>query len=208
LELQGQIAEALKYFDEALGVATALYDKNPNNSEWSRLRAAAHAKIGKALIALHPPQLDNAIVEIEKAIAIQARLVSGNPDDNAPFSNLAISHKTKADLLVRRSDRESALKEYMSAVTIWEALASKSPGDMRWQVYLAPTHEALGDSILERDPKAARLHYERAEAARRSLVEKSPNSASMQKELAAIQQKLNKLDVMSRTPEVTGSTQR
>ncbi len=135
LQLQGKVPEALQYFAKVRLAAEGLYRKKPNGAEEQRHFATTRQKICKALRELNPPNFTAGLAECDGSIDMLKRLVEQVPRDNAPRSNLAISYKLRADLLVQRSgspeaaadDLTNALQDFRLAIGLWKTSNARTP---------------------------------------------------------------------------------
>jgi tetratricopeptide (TPR) repeat protein len=215
LELQEKYAEALDYLISVRKDAEAFAAKWPGNHETQRLFAATLTKICKVRTEISPPDFEGGLAECDAAMEVQKKLVAMKLPDFAPTTNLAITHKVKADLLVQRSETDKkqegdvklALEEYQESIKIKEYFAARDLSDMRWPRDLAPTYANYGAALEKWGdlPRAVEQYQKEAEA-RKVLADANPTDETLQWQRAESENKLKaKLAaVQSQASDLTG----
>ena len=125
-------------------------------------------------------------------------LLNQAPTNNVLRSNLANSHRVKAEVLLKRwyaarqqADFEDAVEAYLAAIELREALVDKDKENARWRFQLAPVYSGLGQAYqLANDIQNALMQYEKELKLRKWLVKKDPTNEVWQRNLKEAEKKI------------------
>ncbi len=122
LELENQLPEASRHFEESLNIRERLLAANPNNAEARRDVAIAFEKIGE-LMALEGN--DGAALETQqRSLEILKALAANDPSNVNAGRSLAISYQKLASILAKTGKRPESLAAFEKGREILENLAS------------------------------------------------------------------------------------
>jgi hypothetical protein len=158
----GDTDGALRSYRKALGFLEPYCARNPRDVAAARALSKAYQHLSTIQQARDAA---GAMATAEKLMAFKQRQKEFQPFDEAR-AGLAIAYDTRASVAVMLNRNDQALRDWLSAVAIWEELLAKSPKDANRQRNAALGHKHLAARFLERtnDLAQAEFHLQRAEA--------------------------------------------
>lgn len=201
-------AEASQFADDAIGAATALAAKNPENANWRRLLAMAYRLKGDVLFQKAGEKAETkhrdaesyapALAAYQKSFEILDALRAGNPGAFSEESalDLAQSCNGLGDVRRRRGEQSEALGHYLAAKDLLNELKQRKPARSdEITASLADSYNKIGNVHADQSDaagepnrtellKEALANYQRAEKDRRELVAKNERNLSWQRNLA------------------------
>jgi serine/threonine protein kinase/Flp pilus assembly protein TadD len=183
IEQLGQKEQAIKEYEEALGLCRQLAAAEPNNGEVEQWLAICHGSLGRLHHAVG--RLRDAEAENLEAIAIFKRLADATADAETRHL-LAVTYNVLGVVYMDTSRPREAEAAYQQAIAIGQQLLRDHPKHPRYQAPLAATQSNLGFlfETAHRFPEAERAHRTALEL-RRELVRDHRAVANYQADLAA-----------------------
>jgi tetratricopeptide (TPR) repeat protein len=184
-KLEASIAE----YETALSLIQQLVSQDPKWG-WRLDLANTIVRLGQVYLAKY--DFDKAISRYDEALAIRTELEGEDRSDKIVQSNVATSHRLKAELYAERfkatgsrDDIDAASDEYRLAIQIQERLRDNDQGNATWQASLATLRSGFTGALRNKGELGAALNQSRsAYAIREALLRKDPASQSRQKALA------------------------
>lgn len=138
--------------ESAIGLARRLHDSDAANPAYATTLADAHNELALSRIAAR--DLDGAIPNVERAIALRRKLVEGTPNSVGYRRNLMLGYGHLSDLLGARSgehlgDYEGARASLEKAVEIARWLAERDPLDNQARYDRASSELRLGSVLAD-----------------------------------------------------------
>ena len=147
---QGDPLAALIQYREALAIQTELLKDTPDDATLVSNAASTRRRIGQLL----KDKPNEAIPELQAAVAHRKKLFESDPASVSWRAGLAFDHKLLADALYDLKDYRGALQNYAAASQVEEGLALKDPANLSWQRNLAATNVKRGDVLIARGDDA------------------------------------------------------
>ena len=135
---QGNLAEALKAYQDSLAIADRLAKADPGNAGWQRDLSVSYDKVGDVLVA--QGNLAEALKSYQDSLAISERLAKADPGNAGWQRDLSVSYDKVGDVLVAQGNLAEALKAYQDSLAIGDRLAKADPGNAGWQRDLAMSY--------------------------------------------------------------------
>jgi serine/threonine protein kinase/tetratricopeptide (TPR) repeat protein len=175
---------ALKSYNEAFEIQTALVNRDPKNSDWQRDLSTSLDKIGDVLKV--QGNIDNALKNYEKSLAIHEKLAAKDTNNALLQSALSASFERIGELKKARGDIDGALECYKRSLLIREKLVSSDPANASDQLDLSWSYAEIGDMLSSKgDSEEALRNYRSAQVIRQDLVSKDPGNANLQHDLSS-----------------------
>jgi tetratricopeptide (TPR) repeat protein/energy-coupling factor transporter ATP-binding protein EcfA2 len=210
---QEQYEEALSEYVRAMEVATNIAAKHPDDPEPQALVPSLLSKIADMRTKLAKPDIAQALGEYQAAIEKQETLLNRFPGDVVIRSNLALSHRGRAEAFIKAGNWDGAFGEFKSAIAIRDKLVDDYRDNANQIGYLAADHAAFADALLGHNqavftvaatdtPLESVLSELRLELrARKMLVDIDPKNQHRNEEMAVTQRKID--DVEAQIPAAT-----
>jgi tetratricopeptide (TPR) repeat protein len=128
---QGDLAGALKSYNDSLAIAERLAKADPGNAGWQRDLSASYGKIGDVQKA--QGDLAGALKSYNDSLAIAERLAKADPGNAGWQKDLSVSYGKIGDVQKAQGDIAGALKSYNDSLAIAERLAKSDAGNAGWQ---------------------------------------------------------------------------
>jgi len=190
--------EAMAQYNDALQNATKVSALQSAEMTWKTCLPNTLTKIGRA--QADDGEWDQAIAKYTAAIAAQEDLLKDpSVNNDTVLSNLAASHRLKADALAAEAATDSskfasAFTEYDAAVTLAKQLVDKDAGNAQWLTLLAVIYKQYGSALqASGDGQGALAQYKNELGMRQKLVNKDKTNAGWQKSLATTQANVDAL---------------
>ena len=136
---QGDLAGALKAYQDSLAIADRLAKSDPGNAGWQRDLSVSYEKIGDVKTA--QGDLAGALKAYEDSLAISDRLAKSDPGNAGWQRDLSVSYEKIGDVKTAQGDLAGALKAYQDSLAIRDRLAKSDPGNAGWQRDLSVSYE-------------------------------------------------------------------
>ena len=146
LVAQGNLAEALKAYQDSLAIADRLAKADPSNAGWQRDLSVSYDKVGDVLVA--QGNLAEALKSYQDSLAIAERLAKADPGNAGWQRDLSVSYDKVGDVLVAQGNLAEALKSYQDSLAIRDRLAKADPGNAGWQRDLSVSYDKVGDVLV------------------------------------------------------------
>ena len=140
------IAGALVQYREALAIQMELLRTASDDATLVSNAAATRRRIG-LLLKDNP---NEALPELQAAVAYRKKLFEGDPSSVPWRTGLALDQKLLGDILFALEDYRGAAQAYAAASQIEEGLVLKDPANLGWQRNLAATNIKRGDLLIAR----------------------------------------------------------
>ena len=186
---QGDLAEALGAYREALAVIQRLAATDPSNVGWQQDLSVSHIKLGGLLSA--QGDLAGALGAYRDSLAVIQPLAATDPSNAGWQRSLSASQIRLGGVLSAQGDLAGALGTYQQALAIAQRLAANDPSNVGRQWDLASAHCFVGIVLQEQGSLAEAL-----EACRKSrdgmqrLTAADPSHAGWQRDLSVSQIKV------------------
>ena len=189
LVAEGNLAEALKSFQEGLAIRERLAKIDPNNARWQRDLSVSYEKVGDTLVA--QGNLAGALKSYQDGLEIADRLARADSGNAMWQRDLSVSHRRIGDVLFDQGDLAAALESYRSELSIAARLAQADPGNASWQQDLGIGNERIGDVLMAQGDLAGALKSYRAKQEIISrLARADPGNALWQNDLSVSYKRL------------------
>jgi tetratricopeptide (TPR) repeat protein len=203
---QDNYEDAISLFSKAMDIATNVAAKSPDDPGAQAYVPNLLSKIADSRTRLATPDIGRALEEFNSAITKQNALSVKFPDDIVVWSNLSLSHRRRAEALVKDRKWNEAFEDFKSAIAIRDKLVA-SDGDNASQLsYLAADHDAFAEVLMQHgkttivvadyNPSLVTALSELRQelVARKRLVEIDSKNPRWSREMAATQEKIEKLE--------------
>jgi tetratricopeptide (TPR) repeat protein len=177
----GNIEQQRQTAEQARVELERVSEEEPADPEWRAQLALAQDLIAGAWAAQW--QVDRALEEYRKALAIREKLASG--DKPRWQRELALSHTDIGDMLWRQGKWKLAIDDYRQAVKIEEDRVAAAPSDLQAQRDLLMGEQRVGDRLLDQgEDGAAEVEYRAALAIAEHLAAAGPTNLQAQRDLS------------------------
>jgi tetratricopeptide (TPR) repeat protein len=169
---------ALEQYQFGLKIAQTIADRYPGDTatQMNRIAQVYGERNG-------PGDVQAALEEYHKALAIQTEQLNNKPGDATLMSNIALTHRRIGALLKDKPD--DARLEYEAAVKGRQKLYDSDPGNTYWQSGLATDSRLLGDILMQKeDWRRALQNYNTAIRMAEGFVSKNRADIGWQRTLA------------------------
>lgn len=181
LALEGRREEALEQLNASRELILRLLEREPGRLEWQARLAYSHYEIGNTL-----EDLARAEAEFRKALALQERIVSREPEDLESRHRLAVFYAWLGQNLMSQDRIDEAARAYDQALSARRQLVSAAPDRYHWRFGLT------WDLLRDGDVRARRGEIDEASASygealenQRRVVEHDPSNVYWQRALAS-----------------------
>ena len=119
--------------------------------------------------------LDGALADYRKTVALFSAISSSDPNDADTRINLAAANSKIADVLVLKGNTTAAMETYGQVLSVVEAFAHSAPPNVQAQYTVADTYAGMGNAELQQAMrKSASTFQQKADWAQaRSWFQKS-----------------------------------
>lgn len=155
LVAQGDLAAALKSFQESLAIRDRFAKADPGNAEWQRLLSVSYERVGDTLVA--QGNLAEALKSFQAGLATVDRLAKADPGSSLLQRDFSVTHRRIGDVLVAQGDLPAALESYRSQLVIIDRLTQADPGNVTWQSDLGISNGRIGDVLIAQGDLAGAL---------------------------------------------------
>ena len=171
---QGDLRAALTAFEESLGLAQGLSERDPSNSEWRLGHGTAHYWMG---YVLGQQGDEDSEFEHYQAYNEAAEAVARSDPANHDWQlELGASVFNLGTVLEGRGELEEALAHYRRTLAIEKEVALETKGDPDIQFELATTYRLVGRTLEKIGRlEEARRHYEADLQIKQELVGGDPS---------------------------------
>jgi tetratricopeptide (TPR) repeat protein len=171
----GNVADAEKFANEELKLADTLRLKEPKNSRWGRLEAAAHGRLSDVLFWKGDSVL--AVQEARLARDLSTQLAAEKPQDEEPQFDLINQLRRLGEGLEDIGELEHARANYKHWIEIATARVAASHEDPKWLSSLAFARREIGDTLLtERRHAEAGIEYRASVQISANLFDRFPEN--------------------------------
>ncbi|MCP4203891.1 MAG: protein kinase [bacterium] len=153
---QGDLAAALEAFNESLGLARDLTEREPDNGDWLAWLGAAHFWVG--FVDWKRSDLEGALGSYRAYLDVSRELVERDPENLDWQLELSYAHNNIGSVLSAAGNLAAAADEFRSSVDIKRRLVSEQPENRQWQTDLAGSHVWLGRALLSSGDLEGALH--------------------------------------------------
>jgi tetratricopeptide (TPR) repeat protein len=170
----GEAPEALRNYQEALGIIRPLVEKDPSNKTWRRELAISLNGIGD--VKSQTGDARGALAAYDEGLAIIRKLAEDYPSDLELQRQIDVRLNEAGDMKLALGDTAAAAADYEEALRMARMLATQHPEDTQWRrdVFFGLTK--LGDlKVHVGDPSAAIAPYGEAVAIVRRLAKLDPS---------------------------------
>ncbi|MGI8978125.1 MAG: protein kinase domain-containing protein [Pirellulaceae bacterium] len=180
----GELKEAEKDYDQALGIYQPLAADFPSRPEFRRDLALTHNNLGNLLNARGRPR--EAETAYTDALALQKQLAADFPTRPEFRQDLAACYNNLGILLCDTDRPKEAAKAHADALALQKHLAADFPGNPKFRQDLARSHSNLGNLLkVTYRFKEAESAYAEALAIEKQLAADFPGQPEFRRELAA-----------------------
>jgi eukaryotic-like serine/threonine-protein kinase len=180
---RGDLAGALKSFQEALTAQKALVAQDAKNSGWQRDLCSTLERIAHVLRA--QGKIDSALESYRESLSFREKLDNQNPENSEFQLELSTTLERIGDILNDQGNVDGALEYYNKSLPIREKLAYQDPNNAALQLGLSWSYADIGDMLgIQGDLDGALRNYRNAQTIRQKLVRSDPNNADLQHHLS------------------------
>ncbi len=177
---QGDLAGALKSYNDGLAIIDRLAKSDSGNAGWQHDLAASYNRIGDVQVA--QGDLASALKSYSDLLAITDVLAKSDPGNAGWQRDLSVSYNKVGGVQEAQGDLAAALKSYQDSLAIAERLAKADPRNALWQRDLSVSNERLGDIFLAQGNLPAALEQYRASLERMVPIrDRDPSNAELQR---------------------------
>ena len=180
---QGNLAAAVRVFDQSLALANVAAARDKNDPDLALGLATAHFWVGNALRLQN--ELAGALAHMREYGRITEELAARHPNNDEYAVESAYGHSNVATILELQGDLNAALAEYRLTLAVQNARLASRPSDTRQQGDVAQTLNKIG-VVLERLGRLdeARGFYEREFLGYEALARAEPMNMHWKDRLA------------------------
>jgi len=180
---RGDLAGALKSYQDGLAIADPLAKSDPRNAGWQHNLSVSFSRIGNAQVA--QGDLADTLTSYNDGLAIAEHLAKSDPGNAVWQRDLSVFYNKIGDVQKAQGDLAGALKSYEADLAIAERLAKSDPGNAVWQRDLAACFDKLALAHSQSGDRAKALHFLRqGQAIMARLTKLSPDNATWNQDLA------------------------
>jgi tetratricopeptide (TPR) repeat protein len=203
---QGHFGDALKEYQEALGIRNLLVLEHPENDVYQGNLAATYDFIGGVYNGYYSTNrnsdlMEKALQQYDEALKIRFARANEDPSNASRQDSLQQEYVAIGDVLLEKRDVAGAIAKYRTALRIREALANKDPDNAGWKANHASAHEKLATALVEDQQfDAALKEYEAALEVRKDLAARFPGNRNRQSQLASAYERIgDRLDARGKS---------
>ena len=145
---QGDLASALKSYQDSLAIFDRLAKSDPGNAEWQRGLSVSYERIGDVQVA--QGDLAGALKSYQDDLAIIDRLAKSDPGNAGWQRDLAVSFDKLALVHKQSGDKAKALDFFRQGQAIMARLTKLSPDNAQWKKDLAWINQQIGELAASR----------------------------------------------------------
>lgn len=177
LRAQGQLAEALKAYQDSLAIAAGLTKQDSGNTDWQRDLSVSFNKVADVL--RDQGELAEALKTYRDSLEIAERLAKQDPNNAGWQSDLSISFERIGDVLRDQDQMKEALKAYNDSLAIRQRLAKQDPDNTEWEHSLSLIFQRIGDALSAQGqlPEALKVYRDSLAISERLAKRDSANTA-------------------------------
>ena len=177
---QGNLAEALSGYEEAMSALRALASRDPANPRWQRGISVGHERIGR--VHLWQGEVLEALTAFHDGLDIRRVLALRDPANIQLQRDVLVSLDRIGIIRLGECYVTGALTAFEEALQFRRSLAASDPRAMEWQRGLSTTLGWIGDVHLRRtDATGALAAYEERLEIARLLAARSPADPQWQR---------------------------
>jgi tetratricopeptide (TPR) repeat protein len=179
---RGDLAGALKSYNDSLAIADRLAKSGPGNAGWQRDLSVVYEKLGDVQKA--QGDLARALKSYNDGLAIRDRLAKSGPGNAGWQRDLSASYDRVGDVQKAQGDLAGALKSYQDGLAIMDRLAKSDPGNAGWQRDLSLSFANIGIVQMAQGNLAGALKsFSDGLAIAERLAKSDPGNALWQRDL-------------------------
>jgi tetratricopeptide (TPR) repeat protein len=186
---RGELAGALKAYQNAEGDGEGLAKADPANAGWQRDLSASYEKVGDVL--KDQGNLTDALTTYRDGLAIAERLAKADPGGAGWQHDLSVSYNKVGGVLKEQGNLGDALKAYRDSLAIAERLTKADPANASWQHEFAVTRNFVGNVLMAQGKLAEALtEYRGNNEILERLAKADPANAGWQRDLSVSYEKV------------------
>ncbi len=147
LMAQGDLAEALKSYQDGLAVAVRLAKAEPQNTAWQHKIALIFIKVGD--VSMAQGKFAEALNSYQDALAVADRFAQSDPANADWQRDLSLAYSKLGGALAAGGNLTEALKNSQDSLAIRQRLAAADAGDFDAQRELAMSQGQVGAVLAE-----------------------------------------------------------
>ncbi|MBV9875527.1 MAG: serine/threonine protein kinase, partial [Verrucomicrobia bacterium] len=179
----GDLAGALKSYQDSLIILNGIVDDNPKSFNWQCETAAVLEDLGD--VFQDQGNLAQALAEFHLALTTCENLVPGHEDTPQIQRTLAVAWEQTGEVLRFQGDLPHALENERKALTIWQNLVRRDPDDVEQEYELSATLLSIGQVLRRQGSLGEAIqNYQECLTIRQALVDRQPSNVVLQHELA------------------------
>jgi tetratricopeptide (TPR) repeat protein len=199
---RGDLAGALRSYNDGLEIVNRLAQSDSGNAGWQRDLSASHTYVGDVQVA--QGDLAGALKSYRDGLEIINRLAQSDPANTDWQRGLSVSLNKVGDVRKAQGDLAGALKSYYDGLEIINSLAQSDPGNAQWQSDLSASHTYVGDvQVAQGDLAGALKSYRDSRAIAERLAQSDPGSAGWRSDLLALYNRIG--DVQEQQGDLAGA---
>jgi len=174
---RANLVGALEAFSDAVLVAEALADRDPDNPDWQMALSTSHYWVG--FVHWRRLELEAALVSFSLYRDTAERLTQAHPDNSDYRLELGYAHSNIGSVLREMGDLDGALQSFEYCLQVEQALLSADPGNTDLTFDVADSHNAVG-KVLEAQGRLddAAAHYRDDLRLKEWLVDQDPRNST------------------------------
>jgi len=196
LGISSQLDEAQKAYDEALGIAQKLHQRDPQYPEWTR--DLAEIEMSRGQIQMARGEVASALRLLQQAQQVIAELGEGTSEDADSASVLTEFLRSLGSVHLLGGNLDEAKSALDMAFGETEKRVSDPRAGMDWKAKLSSVHDGLGDVFLARAKlEEAHEHHAKALEIREELATIAADNAVWQVNLAVSLYKVASIELLT-----------
>jgi tetratricopeptide (TPR) repeat protein len=193
LMAQGDLAEALKSYQDGLAVAVRLAKADPQNTAWQHNIALIFIKVGD--VSMAQGKFAEALKSYQDALAVADRFAQSDPANADWQRDLSLAYNKLGGALAAGGNLTEALKNSQESLAIRQRLAEADADDIDAQRELAISQGQVAAVLAEQgDASHALDSLRQARAIIARLAQQSPDNGQLAKDLAVFDANIAKLE--------------
>ena len=172
---QGDLALALKAYQNSLAIAEKLAGADPSNSSWQHDHSVTFNKVGNVFNS--QGNLASALKAFQNSLTIRDKLAAADPSNSQWQRDLSVSFNNIGDVFSSQGDLAAAFKAYQNSLAIIDKLTAANPSNSQWQRDLSVSYNNLGNVFSSQgDLVAALKAYQNSLAIAEKLAAANPSN--------------------------------
>ncbi len=189
LTRRGNLAAALRTFQDSLAATQRLAKTDPTNREWQRDLSVSHNRIGD--VQRRQGDAPAALSSYQAGLDIRQRLAKTDTTNTEWQRDLSVSQIKIGDVQAAQGDAPAALISYQASLDIRQRLAKTDPTNTGWQRDLSVSHDRIGDVQADQgDAPAALSSYQASLDIAERLAKTDPTNTEWQRDLSVSHEKV------------------